>query len=243
MICEEFARVLGTTVGIHDDFFEHGGHSLNATRAASRMNTQLSASITVKDIFDCPTVAALADRIGASTGSCRYVPIPRNQSVEPVEQSFAQRRLWFLQQLYPASTWYLVPFAVRLRGPLRYDALTASLRALEERHETLRTTFGQQDGVAIQIVQPLQPKKLEVIDMMTTEKDEASLRKFLDQEQTRPFDLERETGWRVKLCRLNEDHHVLSVVMHHIISDGWSIDVLQRELAEFYSAARRAENL
>ncbi|KAG5985202.1 NRPS protein [Claviceps digitariae] len=241
VICEAFARVLGITLGIHDDFFQHGGHSLNATRATSGINTQLGANITVKDIFDCPTVAALAQRIGASSDASRYVPIPRSESVDGVvEQSFAQRRLWFLEQLYPGSIWYLVPFAVQLRGPLDYDALTASLCALEQRHETLRTTFGEQNGVAIQMVQPFQPSELDVTDLAT--RREASWETIVHEEQTRPFDLERGKAWRVKLYRLGVDHHVLSIVMHHIISDGWSIDVLRQELAEYYSAARQAGN-
>ncbi|KAG5951860.1 NRPS protein [Claviceps sorghi] len=245
VICEAFARVLGVTPGIHDDFFQHGGHSLNATRATSAINTRLGANMTVKDIFDCPTVAALAQRIGASSDPCRYVPIPRREGADAtVEQSFAQRRLWFLEQLYPGSAWYLVPFAVRLRGPLDHDALEAALCALEERHETLRTTFGEKDGVAFQTVQPFRPSRLDVMDLTAaaTAGGEVSWETCLEEEQARPFDLERDKGWRVKLYRLGEDHHVLSIVMHHIISDGWSIDILRKELAEFYSAARHAAN-
>ncbi|KAG5926533.1 NRPS protein [Claviceps africana] len=245
VICEAFARVLGITLGIHDDFFEHGGHSLNATRATSGINTQLGANMTVKDIFDCPTVAALAQRIGASSDACRYVPIPRREwTDEAVEQSFAQRRLWFLEQLYPGSAWYLVPFAVRLRGRLDYDALEAAMCALEQRHETLRTTFGERDGVALQIVKPFQPSRLDAIDLSTaaTAGGGVSWETSLRQEQTRPFDLERDKGWRLKLYRLGDDHHVLSIVMHHIVSDGWSIDVLRKELADFYSKALQAAN-
>ncbi|KAG6001999.1 NRPS protein [Claviceps maximensis] len=249
-ICEAFSRILGIiSLGINDDFFQHGGHSLNATRAASSVNSQLGANITVKDIFDCPTVAALAQRIESSSESRRYVPIPRHDAGHGegdfVEQSFAQRRLWFLEQLYPGSTWYVVPFAVRLRGPLDYDALRTSLCALEERHESLRTTFGDRDGVAVQIVQPFQPCELDVTDLTTTAEGEAgevSWEKTLEEEQTKPFDLERTKAWRVKLFRLGEDHHVLSIVIHHIISDGWSIDVLRKELAELYSAALQAGN-
>ncbi|KAG6012676.1 NRPS protein [Claviceps pusilla] len=246
VLCEAFARVLGITLGIHDDFFQHGGHSLNATRASSGINTRLGANITVKDIFDCPTVAALAQRIGASGGSGRHVPIPRRKSVqgEHAEQSFAQRRLWFLEQLHPGSTWYLLPFAVRLRGPLDYDALTAALCALEERHETLRTTFGERNGVAVQIVQPFRPSRLDVTDLDTAATNGAeevvSWERGVAEEQTKPFDLEREKPWRVKLYRLGEHHHVLSIVMHHIASDGWSVDVLRKELAGLYSAARQA---
>ncbi|OAQ61656.2 HC-toxin synthetase [Pochonia chlamydosporia 170] len=241
-ICEEFLRVLGVSVGIHDDFFEHGGHSLNATRATSGINTRLSANITVKDIFDCPTVAALSERIKTSTDSRRYVPIPRNDANGPIEQSYAQRRLWFLEQLYPGSTWYLMPFAVRLRGSLNCDALVAALCALEKRHESLRTTFEQQNGVGLQIVHPFQPKTLDIIDV-PAENGEEAIRKALHQEHTKPFDLENEAGWRVKLYRRNGKDFVLSIVMHHIISDGWSVDILQRELAEFYSTACQAENL
>ncbi|PMB65591.1 Enniatin synthase [Beauveria bassiana] len=107
--------------------------------------------------------------------------------------------------------------------------------ALEERHESLRTTFTQHDGVGLQVVQPFEPKKVEIVDMAGATSD--ALQQALHREQTTPFNLETEPGWRTSILRLGEEDHVLSIVMHHIITDGWSIGIIQRELAMFYSAA------
>jgi Condensation domain. len=166
--------------------------------------------------------------------------IPRGRHEGPVEQSFAQSRLWFLDRLYPQSTSYVMPFALRLQGPLQVQAMQAALLALEERHETLRTTFDQQDGAGLQIVHPFHPKKLTVTNVPPH--DDEFLSQALWQDQMTPFDLKIEPGWRISLYRLNEDHHVLSIMMHHIISDGWSVDILRRELAVFYAASIRGQD-
>ncbi|PMB65589.1 Nonribosomal peptide synthetase dtxS1 [Beauveria bassiana] len=161
--------------------------------------------------------------------------LPQSHRNGPAEQSFAQGRLWFLSRLHPQSAWYHTPVAVRLRGPLQINALHRALQALEERHESLRTTFTQHDGVGLQVVQPFEPKKLEIIDMAGATRD--ALQQALQMEQTTPLNLETEPGWRTSILRLGEEDHVLSIVMHHIITDGWSIGIIQRELAMFYSAA------
>ncbi|KAJ5413867.1 non-ribosomal peptide synthetase [Penicillium cosmopolitanum] len=145
-LCEEFGHVLGLEVGITDNFFTLGGHSLMATRVVSRINQRLNVTITVREVFDAPLIADLAERAARALGATPYVPIPRTQLSGPIMQSFAQGRLWFLDRLYPDSTWYLMPFATRLRGPLQLSALNKALQALEERHEPLRTVFGQREG-------------------------------------------------------------------------------------------------
>ncbi|KAJ5413871.1 AMP-binding enzyme (aureobasidin A1 biosynthesis complex) [Penicillium cosmopolitanum] len=239
-MCEEFGHVLGLEVGITDNFFALGGHSLIATRVMSRINRRLHVKVTVRDVFDAPRVADLAERVAHALGDTTYVPIPRTQLGGPAVQSFAQGRLWFLDRLYPDSTWYLMPFATRLRGPLQLSALEKALQALEERHEPLRTVFGQREGTDIQLVRPFVARPLRTVNVPGG--NWTALTRALREEHTTSFDLENEPGWRVAVFSLGPDDHVLSMVMHHIISDGWSVDILQRELASFYAAAVRGED-
>ena len=237
-LCEEAAAVLGTDISIYDNFFELGGHSLMATKLTARLSRRLNTHISVKDVFDHPVIADLADTI--QQGSMPHISIPSLPYAGPLQQSYAQGRLWFLDQLNLQSSWYIMPIAVRLRGPLDTAALNRAIDAIVLRHETLRTTFEEQDGLGVQVVHPSSPTKLKVFDM-SNDKSEAYLQ-ILDQEQTTPFDLRSEPGWRVSLLRLGEDDHILSIVMHHIISDGWSVDILRRELDQFYTAALRGED-
>ena len=163
VLCEEYTDVLGVEVGVTDNFFDLGGHSLMATKLAARVSRRLDTSLSVKDVFDQPVLADLAAAI--RRGSSRHSPITTSSYDGPIEQSFAQGRLWFIDRLNPQLTWYLMPTATRMRGPLHVDALTAALRALEERHESLRTTFGQRDGINLQSVQPFVPKKPRIVDL------------------------------------------------------------------------------
>ncbi|EUC26651.1 hypothetical protein COCCADRAFT_60601, partial [Bipolaris zeicola 26-R-13] len=132
------------------------------------------------------------------------------------------------------------PLAVRLRGPLQVDALAAALLALEQRHEMLRTTFEEQDGTGMQIVQPSRAKDLRIIDV--SDKQDGAYNQILQHEQTMTFDLTSEPGLRACLLKLGENDHILSIVMHHIISDGWSVDVLCQELSKFYAAGLRGHD-
>ncbi|KAF2462485.1 condensation-domain-containing protein, partial [Lindgomyces ingoldianus] len=234
-LCEEFTKVLGVDVSVMDDFFELGGHSLMATKLAARLGRRLNAKVSVKDVFDHPVLADLASTI--QQGSEMHVTISRMRHDGLVEQSFAQGRLWFLDKLNLGTSWYIIPLVTRLHGSLDVVALTAALQALEKRHESLRTTFEERDNVGVQVVQPFRSMKLRITDVSDAEVIEA-----VKVEQTRTFDLSAEPGWRVRLFRISKEDHVLSVVMHHIVSDGWSTDVLCRELDMFYSAALRGDD-
>ncbi|KAF2462697.1 AMP-binding-domain-containing protein [Lindgomyces ingoldianus] len=234
-LCDEYSAVLGVDISIYDNFFEIGGHSLLAMKLAARLSSRLHAIISIKDIFDHPELADLAATI--RRGSAAHMPIEHKEYTSPVEQSFAQGRLWFIDQLNLGALWYLVPIATRLRGPLNIDALAAALHALEQRHEILRTTFEEHNGIGVQIVQECRSESLRTIDAS----DEVEVLEMVKFEQTRPFDLTSEPGWRVCLIRINDDDHVLSIVMHHIASDGWSVDVLRGELDQFYALAVRGE--
>ena len=195
--------------------------------------------LSVAAIFRHPKLIDLVSAIIHSDIS-PSTPIPRVDHVGPVEQSFAQGRLWFMEELHPGLDWYLVPFAVRVRGTLQLAALNAALHAIERRHETLRTTFATSDGVSVQMVQPFSAKELTVVDLPPG--DEHSRLEAVRKQQMVPFDLRTEPGWRVSVYRLGKDDHVLSVVMHHIVSDGWSVDVLMRELSTFYSISLHGQD-
>ncbi|RWA07195.1 hypothetical protein EKO27_g7918 [Xylaria grammica] len=218
-------------------FFELGGNSIAAMRIVN-MAKLAGINLRVTDIFENPTLGSLIAAICPELSG--YSPIPATTYDGPVEQSFAQGRLWFLEKLKLEASWYLIPYGVRMRGKLRIDALATALLALEQRHETLRTTFEEQDGVGMQVVHASRIKELTVIDM-SGDKNGGYL-ESLHQEQTTPFNLESEAGWRVSIIRLGEDDHILSIVMHHIISDGWSVDILRRELGQFYTAALRGHD-
>lgn len=238
-ICEHFANILSEEVGITDNFFHLGGHSLMVMRLVSKINRLLQVVLSVSDIFAYPVVADLAERVCLLRGATPtpYVPIPRAKANGPVEQSFAQRRLWFLDRLYPDSTHYLMPFSTRFRGPLHVEALVLALLALEQRHEPLRTTFEHRDGLDVQHVHPYSSEMSRVRVVHIPNGDQEVFTKALQLEQSKPFDLENESGWRTTIYALSAEDHVLSITMHHIISDGWSVDILQRELALFYKAA------
>lgn len=165
--------------------------------------------------------------------------IPRLEHSGPMPMSFAQQRLWFLEQLAPGNPVYNVFEALHLSGTLNVPALQHGLSEIVRRHESLRTVFGDQDGAPVQSVRPPVELKLEMLDLRSTpaEEQEACAQKICNEEAARPFNLERDLMIRATLLKLHEEEHVLLVTMHHIASDGWSIGVLLRELAAFYNAA------
>ncbi|KAI0554287.1 hypothetical protein F4679DRAFT_527807 [Xylaria curta] len=223
-------------IGIDDSFIRLGGDSITAMIAVGEAR-KLGFELGVADVLHQSGLHYVA-------GIARHSPenshkyIPQSQIEGPIEQSYAQGRLWFLDQLYPGSTQYLMPIAIRLRGRVDLDALNTALLAIENRHETLRTTFSSRDGLDVQIVRSFQPSNLKIIDVASSNE----LLHILQREQSTPFDLKTDPGWRLSVYRLSKEEHVLSIVMHHIISDGWSTSILQRELAAFYSASIRGQD-
>ncbi|KAG7407670.1 Nonribosomal peptide synthetase TES [Fusarium oxysporum f. sp. rapae] len=237
-----WAQVLNVnpeTIGLDDSFFDLGGDSIIAMKLVAEAR-RLGVQLTVATIFQSPRLFQLCYATTTPTSSSPDI-IPHICHLGPVEQSFAQSRLWFLEQLYPGLNWYLMPFAVRIRGPLQLASLHAALLAVENRHESLRTTFATNGGVGVQIIQPFQGKGLNIIDMPLSGED--SLQKAVERDQRTPFNLLTEPGWRASVFRVDSDDHVLSIVMHHIVSDGWSVDVLMSELAKFYAASLRGQDL
>ncbi|HEX8351781.1 MAG TPA: amino acid adenylation domain-containing protein [Pyrinomonadaceae bacterium] len=171
----------------------------------------------------------------------RAVIMPRRRDPGPLPLSFAQQRLWFLQQLEPESPAYNLPSALRLTDALDADALERSLREIVRRHESLRTTFGIDGGRPRQFIADASPVRLHVTDLsgLPDSEREAESQRLLEEEIRRPFDLARGPLFRASLLRLGEREHTLLLVMHHIVSDGWSMGVLVRELSTLYAAFRQ----
>ncbi|HEV2735556.1 MAG TPA: amino acid adenylation domain-containing protein, partial [Longimicrobiaceae bacterium] len=222
-----------------------GGHSLLATQIVSRARHAFGVEVPLKTLFEAPTVEALAGCVEELRGAGGAVapPIERVSRAGPLPLSFAQQRLWFIDRLEPGSPAYNMPFPLRLRGRLDAAALRARLDALVERHETLRTVFAERDAGQVQIIRPPAPVELaemDLRDLPEAEREPAAERLAAD-EAIRPFDLARGPLLRSTLLRLGEEDHVLFLTMHHVVSDGWSTQVLMREVTALYTAFGRGE--
>ncbi|MBZ4420207.1 non-ribosomal peptide synthetase [Myxococcus sp. RHSTA-1-4] len=225
-----FGAVLGMErVGAEGHFFELGGHSLLATQAISRLREAVGRELPVRALFEAPTVMQLARRL--EEGGKVPAPLVHQPHGGEAVQSFAQQRLWFTSQLDAGGFSYNIPFATRLKGPLDVEALEASFREVVHRHESLRTTFAEVDGLPVQRIHSRVELKVEVEEVAEEEVIASA-----EQEARRPFDLERGPLLRVRLLRVGPEEHVLLWCVHHIVFDGWSVGVLHRELSESYSA-------
>jgi amino acid adenylation domain-containing protein len=242
VLCSIWAEVLGRRrVGIHDNFFELGGHSLVAARVLSRVGEAFHVELPVRSLFECQTVADFALRLNAATVgddlSCSAA-IPTASHAERVPLSFAQQRLWFLDQLGLGREAYNVPVAVRLTGHLERAALEFALREIVGRHESLRTSFAAASTGPVQVFAERVACPVPLIDLcgLGEEAREAEVVRLAAEEARTPFDLSESPLMRARLVRLGEREHVLLVTLHHIVSDGWSLGVLTRELTVLYDA-------
>jgi amino acid adenylation domain-containing protein/HAD superfamily phosphatase (TIGR01681 family) len=227
--------------GVRDNFFELGGHSLLVAQVVSRIREKFKIELPFFSLFDAPTVEALVEGIETgrwNEGQKAVPPIKALARNGNPPLSFAQTRLWFIDRLEPGSHAYNVPMAVRLKGPLKLMALQHSLNRIVRRHETLRTTIAFADGNLTQVIAPELKVSLRLVNLrgMPETDREDQTRKVIEEESQRPFDLERGPLLRCKLIILDEQEHILLVVMHHIISDGWSLAVFFNELDLFYNA-------
>jgi amino acid adenylation domain-containing protein len=228
-------------VSLDGDFFELGGHSLLATQLISRVRAHFGVELALGALFDAPTVAAQAAQVEAAlradAGSLAppIVAIARNENL-PL--SFAQQRLWFLHELEPSTSAYNIPTAVRLTGRLNAAALEQTLGKLVERHESLRTSFSTRDGKPVQVINSNGRFGWSVINLDALPESEriGEAQRRAAEEARQPFDLARGPLLRATLMRLDEEDHVLVVTMHHIVSDGWSMGVLVREVAALYKS-------
>ena len=228
-------------VGVHDTFFEMGGHSLMATQVMSRVREAFGVDLPLRAIFDWPTIEDMAEGIeqklrGAINSRVKpIVPLPREG---PFPLSFSQQRLWFLNQLDPDSAFYNIPIAVRLRGLLNVSALEQTLSEIVRRHEGLRTIFPKIKGQPAQVICPAVPVPLRVIDLSEWPETqrESEMELIISQEARRPFDLAKGPVMRANLIRLSKEDHVALFNVHHIVSDGWSTGILVKELSALYEA-------
>ncbi|HVF48580.1 MAG TPA: amino acid adenylation domain-containing protein, partial [Pyrinomonadaceae bacterium] len=228
-------------VGTSDSFFDLGGHSLLATQLMSRVRDAFHVEIPLRRLFEQPTVAGLAKTIEASVRAGRGLqlpPIGRAAREGNLPLSFAQQRLWFIDQLQPDSSTYNLSSAVNISGPLDVEALERSLAEILRRHEVLRTSFVVSDGQPMQVISPDSNFSLTIVDLSARTRNErdAEKQRLTLEEARKPFDLRESPQLRARLLRLSAEEHVLLLTMHHIVSDGWSVGVMVRELASLYEA-------
>jgi amino acid adenylation domain-containing protein len=253
-----WASVLGrATVASDENFFLLGGDSLNAVRLVSQVHEAFGVPFTLADVLDqASTVTgmarliekararATADAAGHTAGSMGPAPrIPkRNQSV-PCPMSFQQRRLWFIDRMYPGSTAYHINSAIRIAGHLNVDALARAINGVVARHEALRTTFDLVNGQPCQFVAPSLTIPMPVVDRRNLQPGEVEgeIRRLLTDEVVRPFNLKQGPLLRAVLVILADDEHALLLVQHHIVTDVWSRGIFHRELAVLYDAFERGE--
>ena len=247
ILCGIFSEVLGRThVSITESFFELGGHSLMATQIISRIRTTFKVELPLRALFEAPTVAGLAVQLKAAcigAGGTESVRITKASREGKLPLSFAQQRLWVLDQLEPGSVAYNIPFGVRMEGTLDKHALRWSLDEIVRRHEVLRTSFQVVDGEPVQKIEEELALAIEEVDLtgLSGEALEEEIKLRARAEAVESFDLAKAPLVRLKLLCLAEQSHVLLVNMHHIVSDGWSAGVIMQEFTRLYEACVNGE--
>jgi amino acid adenylation domain-containing protein len=237
LLCGIWAEVLKVSrVGVNDNFFELGGHSLLATQVVSRVLQTFGEHVPLRALFEAPTVSKLAEKLGKLSSFEEAAPssIVRKarQGVPPL--SFAQQRLWFLEQLEGESGAYNISKAVRMTGRLNVLALRQTLSAIVARHESLRTNFELIGEEPVQTISAPREMEISLIDLRG--QHESAVQQVVAEIAQHPFDLAHDRLLRASLLRLDDQEHVLLLTMHHIVSDGWSMSVLFREIGLLYEA-------
>jgi amino acid adenylation domain-containing protein len=242
VVASIWAEVLGVEqIGTTDNFFNIGGQSLKAVQVVARLSEVFRVELPVTAVFEAPTVQALASVVERSMkpdGLAAVSHIERVSRDSSLPLSFAQQRLWFLQRLEPSSAAYNISFSTRFVGPVNIRAIEESINEIVRRHESLRTTFAEVDGEPVQVIAPTLTVLPAIIrlDHLNDSERETERRRLLREEARRPFDLVNGPLLRTMILRLTEDECVVSLSMHHAISDGWSGGVFIRELIGIYEA-------
>jgi amino acid adenylation domain-containing protein len=242
-----WAQALGVEkVGAEDSFFDLGGHSLLATQVISQARETFEVDLPIRTLFDNPRLAEFSRALEDACQADRKLEFPAiapsvRDGATPL--SFAQQRLWFIQQLDAASPAYNLPVAMRLKGSLDVESLERALGEIARRHEAIRTTFEVANGEPVQVIRPAEPIAIPLVDLAGLDEDrrEAAARRLAGEQARAPFDLSRGPMLRASLLRLAEDEHVAVFVMSHIVTDGWSLGVLVKELTALYEAFTRGE--
>ena len=226
--------------GVYDNFFELGGHSLVAMQVVAKVRAAFQLELPLRDLFDAPTVAALADRVAqfCVEASGEFGPITARGDAAPVPLSAVQKSMWLAQRLGDDPVAYHIGWALRLAGPLNDSALRASLQALVQRHDSLRIRIVEADGTPRQVLceSVILPFKLHDLAAVRAEDRSGALLSLLRDERKFPFDLTAAPLARAVLVKLSENEHVLQIVQHHLVSDGWSEAVVRNDLAALYAA-------
>jgi len=231
-----FCEAIGLErAGVDKNFFDLGGHSLLAMQVVSRIREKFGVELAVRRLFESPTVASLAAEL-AQMPDLATPPIPRVAREGSLPCSFAQQRLWFIDQYETDKHLYNLPTAVRLQGKLDVAALDASLNEVVARHETLRTSFVEVAGQPVQLIAPPLQLEFPLMDLSDLRDSSSEVTRLARREAQQSFDLRRGPLVRAALLRLSATEHVLLLTMHHIVSDGWSMGVLVREVAALYEA-------
>ncbi|TCP59296.1 amino acid adenylation domain-containing protein [Tumebacillus sp. BK434] len=226
-------------VGIHDHFFERGGHSLLGTRLISRLRAEFRTELPLRALFEHPTVAELALLVGGADtrlASDALPPLVKADRSVNIPLSYPQLRVWEFEQKHPGSNAYNIATAMRIHGALDAEAMAQSIQEIVRRHEALRTTFRVVDGQPVQIIAPQREHELKRIDLSTSANREAELSQLVRDDAFQAFDLATGPLLRTTLVRFGEAEHALLLNMHHIISDGWSRSVFVREFLTLYEA-------
>lgn len=227
-------------VGVEDTFFELGGDSLLAAQIVARVRQEFQTEMSLRSLFESGTIAAMAERLDGGGVEQRTFPLPwpHAPSLEESQPSFAQQRLWLLDRLQPDGGAYNIPLVLRLKRRFDKDAMARAVGEIRRRHEVLRATFASVDGRPVQSFSPLQPEAWGVVDLSRLREAErgTEVSRLVSEESRREFDLARGPLLRTTLLKLGAEEHVLLVTMHHIVSDGWSIDIFLHELRAIYTA-------
>ncbi|MBV7339139.1 amino acid adenylation domain-containing protein [Chloroflexi bacterium TSY] len=252
-LVELWANVLDreqTSIGIHHNFFALGGHSLLATQVVSRIRQTFQVELSVRRLFEAPSVVELGEQVelamqrGQSLDRPAIQPRPEGtRRNENLPLSFAQERLWFLDQLEGEHAIYNMPAALRIEGALDVTALEQSLSEIVRRHEVLRTNFLAIEGAPVQVIAAPELITIPIVDLQHLVDDEQNVKvlQLADEESERPFDLTDDRLVRLTLLLLEPEVHVLLLTMHHIISDGWSIEIFVQEATALYTAFSQGE--
>ncbi|MEW6737700.1 MAG: amino acid adenylation domain-containing protein, partial [Acidobacteriota bacterium] len=235
-------------IGVNDNFFELGGHSLLAIQLLNRINEIFKFQVPMHSLFEAPTVAGLATLIEQirqkEKGISNLPPIAKVERNGHLPLSFAQQRLWFIDQLIPGSSAYNISNPLLLVGAINVEELIRTFTEIVHRHEVLRTVFKVVAGEPVQVIMPSNPIQFSKVDLSSIAESDrkALIDQLISEEARRPFDLQKDSLLRVGLLKLDEQLHILLITIHHIIADEWSIRILLQELISIYRALHNGED-